>query len=108
MSSPTGPDLVKITEVFLVPSSFLVAALGTADTNPHRAGVSLIGLIVSVLWWVSSWEALADQRQAEPVGAVAPQSRRVRIMAWLPVFFAASWVVSVVAHVILWSQPLGQ
>src|SRR5262245_31329807 len=104
MSSSTEPDLVKITEVFLIPSSFLVAALGTADTNPHRAGVSLIGLIVSVLWWISSWEALAERRSANPGPTTAAHSRRTRIMAWLPVLFVAGWVVSVVAHVILWSR----
>jgi hypothetical protein len=107
MSSPTEPDLVKITEVFLIPCSFLVAALGTADTNPHRAGVSVIGLFVSVLWWICSWEALADRRPAGPDDTADAHSRRVRIMAWLPVFFVACWVVSLVAHVILWSRPLG-
>jgi hypothetical protein len=107
MSSPTEPDLVKITEIFLVPSSFLVAALGTADTNPHRAGVSLIALIVSVLWWICSWEALAERRPADTGPAADPHSRRVRIMTWLPIFFVACWVVSLVVHVVLWSQPLG-
>jgi hypothetical protein len=34
VSGSSDPDLVKVTEVFLVPSSFLVAALGTADSNP--------------------------------------------------------------------------
>lgn len=46
MNSSSAPDLVKITEAFLIPSSFLVAALGTADTNLHRAGVSLVGLVI--------------------------------------------------------------
>ena len=107
MSSPTDPDLVKVTEIFLVPSSFLVAALGTADSNPHRAGVSLIGLVVSGFWWVSSWEALAERRRTEPDTATVAQSRRVRIMSWLPVFFVAGWAVSVVVHSWLWRQPLG-
>src|SRR5262245_30918604 len=107
MSSPADPDLVKVTEIFLVPSSFLVAALGTADTNPHRAAVSLVGLVVSGLWWVSSWESLAERRPADTGPAVVPHSRRVRIMTWLPIFFVACWAVSVVAHVVLWSQPLG-
>ena len=107
MSSPTDPDLVKVTEIFLIPSSFLVAALGTADTNPHRAAVSLVGLIVSALWWVCSWEALAERRPADTAIAGGPHSRRVRIMTWLPIFFVACWAVSVVAHVILWTRPLG-
>jgi hypothetical protein len=107
MSSPTDPDLVKITEIFLIPSSFLVAALGTADSNPHRAGVSLIGLIVSILWWISSQEALSERRPADAESTDRPHSRRVRIMTWLPIFFVGCWVVSLVVHVVLWSRPLG-
>jgi hypothetical protein len=37
-STSSDPDLIKVTELLLVPNSFLVAALGTADTNPHRGG----------------------------------------------------------------------
>ncbi|AMV35365.1 hypothetical protein VN12_24965 [Pirellula sp. SH-Sr6A] len=50
---PPAPDLIKITDIFLVPSSFLVAALGTANTNLHRAVVSVVGLLLNVLWWFS-------------------------------------------------------
>ncbi|HVK14392.1 MAG TPA: hypothetical protein VM597_36975 [Gemmataceae bacterium] len=104
MSNPADPDLVKVTEVFLIPSSFIVAALGTADTNPHRACVSLVGLVISVLWWACSREALAERG---PPAAGSPLSRRVRVMSWLPVFFSAVWVVSLAVHVALWDRPLG-
>ena len=107
MSSSSDPDLVKITEVFLVPCSFLVAALGTADTNPHRAAVSLVGLVVSILWWISSREALAE-RQANHEAATPIPPRRIRIMSWLPPFFVVCWAVSIVAHLWLWSRPLGK
>lgn len=107
MNSPPDPDLVKITEVFLIPSSFLVAALGTADTNLHRAAVSLIALVVSILWWISSREALADRRSTHDSALTAP-SRRIRIMSWLPAFFVASWTISLVGHLLLWRQPLGR
>lgn len=107
MSGPAEPDLIKVTEIFLVPSSFLVAALGTADTNPHRTSVSLIGLVVSWLWWVCSREALAEKRSTDAAAGTASHSRRVRIMSWLPVFFVCCWAVSVVAHAILWNRPLG-
>lgn len=107
MSGPTAPDLVKVTEIYLIPSSFLVAALGTADTNPHRAAVSLVGLIVSGMWWASSQEAAAERPPADPGPGSAGHSRRVRIMTWLPVFFVVSWAVSVVTHLVLWGRPLG-
>lgn len=106
MPEPQNPDLIKVTEIFLIPSSFLVAALGTADTNLHRAGVSLLGLIISALWWISSHEALAERKLAPD----APQShpRRTRIFYWLPAFFCTGWLLSTVVHLWLHSQPLGK
>jgi hypothetical protein len=107
MSDSPAPDLIKVTEIFLVPSSFLVAALGTADTNPHRAAVSVLGLIVSILWWTCSRDAFAEQLGAGvDASQVAPRVR-IRIMLWLPQIFASGWLFSLIGHIILWSQPLG-
>ncbi|MFO0806240.1 MAG: hypothetical protein U0791_24315 [Gemmataceae bacterium] len=83
----------------------MVAALGTADSNPHRAVVSLLGMVVSVMWWICSREALAERTAA--VAADESRSRRTLIMAFLPLFFVASWAVSVVAHLMLWNKPIG-
>lgn len=107
MSTPPAPDLTKITEVFLIPSSFLVAALGTADSNPHRAGASLLGLLISGLWWACSREAFAELKASDP-GPGCTSSRRVRILHWLPVFFVAGWAASLVVHLVIWNQPLGR
>jgi hypothetical protein len=104
----SDPDLIKITEVFLIPSSFLVAALGTADTNLHRAAVSLIALIVSVLWWICSHEALAERRAAINEKRIASHSRRIRVLYSLPALFVVGWISSLVIHLILWNRPLGQ
>src|SRR6185295_14719331 len=106
MRMQSDPDLVKVTEIFLIPSSFLVAALGTADTNPHRAGVSLVGLIISVLWLISSREALADLITPGPEGTRIPHRHRTLILPWLAVVFVAGWLISVVVHLVLWSRPL--
>lgn len=107
MSHETGPDLIKVTEIFLIPSSFLVAALGTADTNVHRAAVSVIGLLVSGLWWICTHEALAERRQSVTDGIAKAYSRRIRILAWLPIFFSVSWLISTIAHGLMWNRPLG-
>src|SRR5436309_13979193 len=98
------PDLTKITELFLIPSSFLVAALGTADTNFHRAAVSLLGLVVSVLWFMCSREALAEivVKEHEIVGTA-----RIRVLARFPLVFVTGWSVSLVAHLLLIGQALG-
>lgn len=98
------PDLVKISELFLVPSSFLVAALGTADTNLHRAAVSLLGLIVSVLWLVCAREALIEVVSAKPESI---RTARIRILAWFPMVFVAGWFFSLIIHLMLAGQALG-
>lgn len=107
MSDSSDPDLIKITEIFLVPSSFLVAALGTADTNAHRAAVSLLGMFIALLWWVCSHEALVERQPPDATGKTVSHSRRIRIMSWLPAFFTFAWAASVIAHVLLWTKPLG-
>jgi hypothetical protein len=96
-----NPDLIKVTEIFLVPSSFLVAALGTADTNPHRAAISLLGFVISGLWLASSREALADAAAAQP-----NRPRRTKILATLPFVFVVGWFVSIVVHLMLWNQAI--
>ena len=98
------PDLIKITELFLIPSSFLVAALGTADTNFHRASVSLLGLVVSGLWLVCTREALAESCAKQPEFI---RTARIRILAWFPLVFIIGWFISVVVHLLLLRQPLG-
>jgi hypothetical protein len=104
----TGPDLVKVTEIFLIPSSFLVAALGTADTNLHRAAVSLLGFIISILWLVCSKEALTDHPASAADSADSRRLRRIRILLWLPAIFACGWFLSVLIHSYLWNTPLGK
>src|SRR3954454_14803726 len=99
------PDLIKTTELFLVPSSFLVAALGTADTNLHRAAVSLLGLVVSLLWLACSREALND---AVATDAQAVKTARIRILARFPLVFVIGWFASVLIHVLLAGQAMGK
>jgi hypothetical protein len=108
MNPVPDPDLVKVTEVFLIPSSFLVAALGTADTNPHRAAVSVIGAVISVLWWLCSREALDEHTAGQPSNAPRAPSRRIRVMGVLPAFFVICWLMSIIGHIMLWNRPLGE
>jgi hypothetical protein len=101
-----APDLIKVTEIFLIPSSFLVAALGTADTNLHRAAVSAVGLIISVLWWSSSREAFFELVESVKTNKGIQRSR-TRILYWLPLIFVVGWFGSSLVHAMLWNQPLG-
>ena len=107
MSSPfSHPDLVKVTELFLIPSSFLVAALGTADSNPHRAAVSILGLVASVLWLLAIRDAYRSLIASSSPGDEIPL--RTRVLCWLPVVFGASWIISAIVHLVLWNKPLGK
>ena len=93
-----APDLVKGTELFIVPSSFLVAALGAADTDLHKASVSVLGLIVSVMWQICKEEAWREQLPDPP----EPQTKsRIKMLRWLPKVFVYGWAYSVIAHVVL-------
>lgn len=107
MDRTPHPDLVKVTEIFLIPSSFLVAALGTADTNLHRACVSGLGLVVSILWWICSREALQEFGPRRSTADRTPSPRRTFVLAALAAIFAVGWLVSLIAHLLLGNQPLG-
>lgn len=97
-------DLVKTSELFLVPSSFLVAALGTADTNMHRAAVSALGLVVSMLWLLCSWEARREAVMSKPA---LTRAARFHVLSWLGLLFLVGWLVSTIWHLTLVGRPLG-
>jgi hypothetical protein len=107
MSNSPDPDLIKVSEIFLVPSSFLVAALGTADTNLHRAAISLLGFVIGVLWWICSREALSEVHQPGAPTVPNARPRRTRILTLLPLVFVVGWLLSTVVHAALWNRPLG-
>jgi len=102
LTTPSNPDLIKVTEIFLIPNSFLVAALGTADTNMHRTFVSLLGLVISVLWLACSWEAVSEHKTSG-----ADHTLRTRIFFGLSLVFVAGWFLSTIGHAVIWNRPLG-
>jgi hypothetical protein len=107
MSTPSSdPDLIKVTELLLIPNSFLVAALGTADTNAHRAAVSILGLVVSLLWWVAVHDAWPNATAPSQASAGSTPPVRTRVLYWLPIVFAFGWLISTIVHAMLWSRPL--
>jgi hypothetical protein len=83
----------------------LVAALGTADTNLHRAAVSLLGLVISMLWQVCAREALSETTAKD---ARAAKTARIQIIGWFPAVFIVGWFASVVIHLLLAGQTLGK
>lgn len=104
MAESKLPDLIKLSEIFLIPSSFLVAALGTADTNLHRAAVSFLGFVISVLWILCNYEARKEHLAAGHRSVAS--SLRMQILFNLPVIFTLGWLVSTIAHILLWNKPL--
>jgi hypothetical protein len=87
-------DLAKITELFLTPSSILVAALGVARTDPLKTGISGLGFVLSILWINCSRGATAGE-----------SSMRAKILEKLPVIFIFFWVFSTIVHALLWANP---
>lgn len=107
MNNPSEPNLVKVTEIFLIPSSFLVAALGAADTNLHRALISVLGLVISILWWVCSIEAFSDHLSTELTPPQNVPKQRMRLLSKLSLVFVAGWLASTIVHFLVWNRPLG-
>ena len=89
----TEPDVVKLAELFLVPSSVLLGALGIASTEPLKTTVSLLGFAIAAIWAVCNGDAVS-----------VPQaiSTRELLIAWLPAGFMACWASCVVVHAKLW------
>lgn len=98
------PDLIKITELFLIPSSFLVAALGAPDTNFYKAAVSVFGLAVSLLWFWRSREAQVAAAAASP--PMTGNKTRDLTLTCSPINLIVGWGIAVMAHLRLISQPL--
>ncbi|HKR83728.1 MAG TPA: hypothetical protein VJS37_06100 [Terriglobales bacterium] len=84
--------IVKLTDIFLVPGSILVGALGVARTGGLKTGISAMGLLATFIWAFCNWDAY-------PVG---PTTWRIRILAWLPLLFLVAWVISGIIHFRKW------
>lgn len=90
-------DLVKLTEIFLVPSSILVGALSVATTEPLKTGISALGFLAAVLWSVCNYDAMRQLNAAIPL--------RGQVLAWLPVAFGACWLICTIIHAYWWRRP---
>jgi hypothetical protein len=92
MAEPKSPNLISISQMFLVPASILFGALGVAGTEQLKTLISVLGLATSVLWVyrVRVW-------------AGGPNIDRWTTLI-LALIFALTWIVSLVAHAILWYQ----
>lgn len=106
MSNSPTPDLIKVSEIFLIPSTFLVATLGKPDTNFHRAAVSAVGLVVTIQWWIAAREDFAEVIPSSSDRKQPP--RRIRVLCQLPIVFVVGWAVSLVAHLSLCNDSLGR
>lgn len=82
-------DIVKATEIFLVPGSILVGALGVAKTEGLKTGISALALLLTVLWGVCILDAYC---------AAPPPSVRFYILIWMPALFLICWIVSFAFH----------
>lgn len=87
------PDFVKVTEIFLVPTSILIGAFSVAATEPLKTALSLVCLIVATFWMVCLMDAWPDVTNLT-----------VRTLAGLPTLFFLGSFVSVVVHSLSWKR----
>jgi hypothetical protein len=88
-------DLFKLTEVFLTSSTILVGALSVARTEPLKTGISILGLFVTILWFVCGLDAFGVLKEA-PL--------RAAVIEWLPALFLVCWLVSFIVHAVRWKK----
>jgi hypothetical protein len=86
------PELISVCQMFLVPVSILFGALGVAPTEQLKSLISLMGLLTSGIWIyrICVWPGLAPIDQYTTLA--------------LAVVFSLAWLVSLVAHLVLWQR----
>ena len=86
------PELITMCQMFLVPASVLVTALGIARTEGLKVGVSIIGIVISLIWItrILLWPGLTDVDMFTALALAGT------------VFFAS--IVSLVVHVKEWRK----
>lgn len=61
-------DLIAASQMFLIPAAILFTALGVAQTEGLKTGISAIGLVISATWcwrvWVWRNLSSADRKAA--------------------------------------------
>jgi hypothetical protein len=93
MTDPTLPNLISVSQMFLVPSSILFGALGVAPTEPLKTLISFLGSITSLIWFY---------RVLESTGAAPIDWGTTLALAGI---FAATWLISLGAHGWAWAHP---
>lgn len=86
-----NPDIVKLTEIFLVPTSILVGSLGIARTEPLKTGISIIGFVMSLLWLIGAWSSKPNTPKTADW-----------LLLFLPVLFLICWLITTLVHAYLW------
>ena len=107
--------LAQRTQMFLIPITILVNALAHADNERLKTGVSVLGLVVTVIWWVCAWQTyslltlLRKRKEPEPLDTLTNAAHGPFRASWLtayalPTVFAVAWFIATVVHACRWSQ----
>lgn len=87
------PNLVQVTEIFLVPTSILIGAFSIASTEPLKTSLSIICVIIAIMWIICVYDAWPPYLT---LGA--------KTLAFFPILFFASAIISTCVHSNLWYQ----
>ena len=80
------PELISASQMFLVPSAIMFAALGVAGSEALKSLISAMGALTSGIWWLTVYNwSVPDPGNTTPA-------------LWLSGFFVAAWVGCLLAH----------
>lgn len=97
MEAPPLDTLVKIAQVFAIPSTVLIPALNIgALKEPYKMMIAGLGLVLAVAWFFCN----SFIPQPNPHG-------HERILTWMPVVLAGAWVVVLFFHLRWWWNSSG-
>jgi hypothetical protein len=86
--------LTKLAEIFLLPISILATALGAANNERLKAGLSVAGLAVSVLWFACTATTIPEQ-----------STLTNGVLRWgVPVVCIIAWGISTRVHIDRWRK----
>jgi hypothetical protein len=88
-------DLISASQMFLLPASILFTALGVAETEGLKTGVSAIGFVISAAWFWRVW-----------VWTPLPSADRNAALAFSGIFALAS-IVAFFVHGVAFAGERG-
>ena len=83
-------ELYSLTKIFILSASVFATALGNASTDLLKLGISSIGLISSLIWFMAALNICKTTND--------PKYFRFHILVLMPFVFVLGWSLSIYVH----------